>query len=759
MKKIYNYIMLLTLAFVAVCCSEEVIDAPSTSAKTGDDVQFTLSLNKESRTIYGPEANNVFPIYWVEGDKVQIFSPQALAGRRNAEYKVVLPANVTNPNYAEDLTPTGANGVQWGDGYEKTDVEEGMPTEGYHDFYSLYPSGNYSLSGEGTQATGITINEMQNIVVEGSNVKSDMEDCLMYAKTKGVSKGSVVNLQYDPISTVLMLTVKVAANEVGTEADNFTIQSVTLEADAAIAGTFSLNISDGTFGEFEDKKSSKTIKADIVNTSTGGYHTISNGESFEIPLFLAPVSSLNVQNWKISIVANNNTYIKTLNIDKALTPGQIHKITLPELKPATTEWEVSKWMTYIPRNVYLSEVSIPGSWNSINPDFQTTGETDAATIANQYAQGVRAFHLDTRWKAKYSTGFIGFGQTVTVLGLGVADGGDNGSATSSLWSSGDKYMRGDDVPLVEDIISQLVGYIKTTPEEYMVLVCSFAQESINHSGDNGYWYGEISAICNKTDYADYIVDASKLTPNTLVGDVLGKILVIVNMQEAITTSTVLPSSSKCMFTYMPSELASTRFSGSDEATLLKNNTDNLWYSSTAATTTGVTIYNNQAQITSSTGSGINHDRGYAPSMTERTNVLNTIVNWSKSNYGTTNYNHDKWIYLGLGGYQVSSGDNAGAVDNSYSTIASTYNTWINGKVTEMGTTPEGQTSVVPYYPVGIVLMNYVNNYASTAVKNILLLNNKYRLQYDPSKPSDYDPNYKDPDDYDGSGGEGGDIIL
>ena len=146
-------------------------------------------------------------------------------------------------------------------------------------------------------------------------------------------------------------------------------------------------------------------------------------------------------------------------------------------------------------------------------------------------------------------------------------------------------------------------------------------------------------------------------------------------------------------------------------------------------------------------------------MTERTNVLNTIVNWSKSNYGTTNYNHDKWIYLGLGGYQVSSGDNAGAVDNSYSTIASTYNTWINGKVTEMGTTPEGQTSVVPYYPVGIVLMNYVNNYASTAVKNILLLNNKYRLQYDPSKPSDYDPNYKDPDDYDGSGGEGGDIIL
>ena len=59
----------------------------------------------------------------------------------------------------------------------------------------------------------------------------------------------------------------------------------------------------------------------------------------------------------------------------------------------------------------------------------------------------------------------------------------------------------------------------------------------------------------------------------------------------------------------------------------------------------------------------------------------------------------------------------------------------------MGTTPEGQSVKVPYYPVGIVLMNFVNDYAST-VKNILMLNNKYRLQYDPNKPSDYNPNAK-----------------
>ncbi len=755
MKKIYNYILVSVLAFASAGCINDEFYPDQPSAEAGDEVKFGLSLgDPKTRTIYGDETTikveqadgtsitkTVFPIYWIDGDKVQVFSPQCLEGKRSAEYKVVLPSGVTNPYYAEDLTPTGANGVQWG----------GNATA---DFYSLYPSGSYTLSSDGTKAENITIGYTQSINVNGTTVKSDMEDCLMYAKTTGVPKGQIVNLHYDPISTVVMLTLKVAANETGTAADSFTIQSISLTAPDGtnIAGTFSLNISNGTFGGFTEGKASNTITTQIVNSATGGYHTLSNGQSVIVPLFLAPAAYQSVKDWKVQVVANGNTYTKTLGIDKPLEPGQIHKITLPELKPATTEWDVSKWMTYIPRNVYLSEVSIPGSWNSINPDFQDVGSTDSETIANQYAQGVRAFHLDTRWKASYSWSFF-----QKVIGLGVADGGDVGSSGSSIVTSGDKYMRGDNTPLVEDIISQLVSYIKTTPEEYMVLVCSFAQSSINHEGSNGYWYGEISAICNKDAYKDYIVDATKIDSNTLVGDVLGKILVIVNMQESISNATTLPSGSKCMFTYMPSELTSTRFDSSSNETLLKNNSDNLWYSGTTATTSGLTMYNNQAQITSSTGSGISHDRGYAPSVTERSAVLNGILNWSKSNYDTENYAHDKWVYLGLGGYQVSEGGNAGAVSGSYSTIASTYNTWINGKVTEMGTTPSGQTTAVPYYPVGIVLMNYVNDYAST-VKNILLLNNKYRLQYDSSKPSDYNPQALSLTEYGSTATTGGDAF-
>lgn len=736
MKNISNYILLSALAFASVGCVNEVLTPDQPYAETGDEVKFGLSLgDPNTKTVYGDENkdNNTFPIYWIDGDKVQVFSPQCLEGRRSAEYKVVLPSGVTTPNYAQDLTPTGETGVQWG---ENTTA----------DFYSLYPSGNYTLSSDGKQAENITINYTQSINVNGTSVKSDMEDCLMYASTTGAQKGSIVNLHYAPISTVVMLTLKVAANVQGTDADSFTIQTISLTADTEIAGTFSLNISDGTFGEFADGKASKTITTQIVNTATGGYHTLGNGESVTVPLFLAPADYSSVEKWKVQVVANGNTYTKTLNINKALKPGQIHKITLPELKPATTEWDVSKWMTYIPRNVYLSEVSIPGSWNSLNPEFQGS----SPTISGQYEKGTRAFHLDTRWKRSGSYG----NYTYT---LGTANGGN----TSEVVSDG-RVMTDSNNPTFIESLTEITGNVKN--DEYMVLICTFAQGSYNYTdSNNGTWIDAISAACASNDA---VYDAKALTASTLIGDVLGKVIVIVNTEGAITST---PSNSKCLFVNIPLKLNSSLF-GSD----LNNNIGRInkgTLNSTGISDTGIDMYNTQAQVCIAgetyTGSQSRDNvdgRGFAPTFGERKTVANNILTWSKNNYGASNYAHDKWIYLGLGGYYVEYssgvfGIGAGwdAAGNGHKNVAKDLNGWINGKVTEMGTTPSGQTTAVPYYPVGIILMNYVNDYAST-VKNILTVNNKYRLQYDSSKPSDYSPNKLSLAQYSATATTGGSIF-
>lgn len=732
MKRIYNYILFAAFSVAIASCNNEELDPSKPSAESGDDVQFGLTLgDPETKTVYGDEdeANNAFPIYWINGDKVQIFSPQCLDGRRSAEYEV----SVSEPqNYADALNKTGEYGVQWGDSE-------------YAIFYSLYPSGAYTLSSDGTEAQGITINYSQNIVVNGNEVKSDMEDCLMYAKNdggednehKGVPRGQTVNLKYTPISTVFMVTLKVASSS----ADDFTIQSVSLVAPTGtnIAGTFSLKVEDGSFVKFADDKSSNTVSTQISDKATGGFYTLTKGKSVTIPLFLAPVTDLKTDGWKIKVKANNNEYTKTLTAQN-LVAGQIHKVTLPSLSTTTTEWETGNWMENIPRNVYLSEVSIPGSWNTINSDYQSK-----TSISDQYEIGVRGFHLDTRWRTSATSVDWRGNIAGTINGLSVAGGAESGK-----FNGGDRVVSGGAKTFAEylkDITDNIVDTNGVPKEEYMVVMCTFAQDSYDYTdseGDN--WVAEISDACASNNY---IYDAKLLSANTLVGDVLGKVIVIINMEGSVTS---VPTNSKCLFVNLPLTLTSDLFG----TTLNEKNSGTIYKASaTTAADSDIDMYHTQAQISIEKDDVANsHDRtnvmsrGFAPTYNERKTVAENILNWSKTNYGTANFVHDKWIYLGLGGYYAEwsngvLGIGAGWVEDkgSNATVASSFNTWINGKVSEMGTTPDGQSEKIKYYPVGIVLMNLVNDYSST-VENILLLNNKYRLQYDPNKPSDYNPNQK-----------------
>ena len=82
--------MTLALTFLFAGCSEDEL-TKGPGAKVGDEVQFGLSLsNLDTRTVYGEEDTDskTFPIYWVDGDKVRVASPQCLSGRNSAEYSI-----------------------------------------------------------------------------------------------------------------------------------------------------------------------------------------------------------------------------------------------------------------------------------------------------------------------------------------------------------------------------------------------------------------------------------------------------------------------------------------------------------------------------------------------------------------------------------------------------------------------------------------------------------------------------------------------
>ena len=226
--------MTLALTFLFAGCSEDEL-TKGPGAKVGDEVQFGLSLsNLDTRTVYGEETKTGFPIYWVNGDKVRVASPQCLSGRNSAEYEIAVQS--ATQNYATSMTKTGDYGVQWGD-------EDA-------DFYSIYPSSaSTSLTVEGnTVKTTLHVDATQFASTTDNGTSyyaqpAEMGNVVMYAKAANVNSGDTVKLRYTPFSTVLEFEIN-APSEASADKDSaIIIQSLTLTAPTGttIAGDFGFN--------------------------------------------------------------------------------------------------------------------------------------------------------------------------------------------------------------------------------------------------------------------------------------------------------------------------------------------------------------------------------------------------------------------------------------------------------------------------------------------------------------------------------------
>ena len=708
----HDYLLGLSLLALVACNQENMPERPTPTP--GAEVKFGVSLNKNdvTRTIYGDENNNAFPIYWVQDDKVLVTSPQCLNGRNTAQYKVSV--KTATQNYATSLNKTGAVGVQWGQ-------------DDTADFYSVYPADK--ASGIGT-IFSLTMPNVQRDQVQLDNEKAyaDMNACFMGAVSKEVANGSEVNLTYKPLSTAIRFTLRGPSASVGQTDSEVIISKVVLKADQPIAGDFTVNMNTETPTVELGSNTYKEITLYTYYASTGGHLALRVGESVELNAFVIPHEKLEVNdNWKLEVTtAEGVVYTTSLKGtgNGKLMPGKIHRFLgqLPSLPAPTTEWDPSNWMVNIPRNVYLSEISIPGSWNSLNTDFQyaadgssVLGFSDAeqiAAIEAQYNAGARAFHIDTRWKARSKKG--------PVTGLSVANGGKG----RTYDMSGGKVMKDDNVTF-ETVLNTITSHVQ--PKEYMMVFCTFAQESYDYEVEKGGWMKAISDVCASNSK---IVDGRTISANSVVGDVLGKVIVIVNCQDGPNDIENLPQDSKCLFTYTPITLDKTRYKDRPYATgKIKN-----------CGVPALTMFSSQAQtmakLTINGNNGYDsHNRGYCPTLLERQTKSQNILNYSLLNYGKTDYEHAHWMYHGLGGYSLRQSAILweDASDDNQKAVAQALNPWIDGKIKKMSAHPNAEQT--RYYPVGLVLMNYVTDkvYGKPVLLDILSINNKFRKAYDPNK--------------------------
>lgn len=700
-KKIF---LMSALALLVYGCQDEN-EGASIQPTPGEEVKFggMLDDNALTRTIYGDETKSGFPIYWVNGDQVLVASPDCgqYGGVGSATYAISVENE--KQNYATSMDKTGDAGVQWGN-------------NAIANFYSIYPASDNTRFTQNLTSARLTVTTQQNNTwnTETNTVSPDMSACFMYAKTENVPSGDVVNLAYKPLSTAVRFTVNGP-----TSGDPVTISYIRLYAPTGVAlsGTFNVDFTGtGTDGmPVVSAVTGRTYNYASMNaaSSTGAYLTLAPGKSADVQLFFLLEQEITMdKNWYIEVATTSGTYKKNLTADGTsgnvtLKPGQIHKLPgLPTLNPGE-EWDPANWMVNIQRNVYLSEISIPGSWNSLNPDFQG----DNPSITDQYNAGVRAFHLDTRWRA--TDDWRGISGNSPITDLGIANGGstydvvgDNGERLKCMTQAAPKFA---------SALTEITS--KVQEDEYMVVYCTFAQGSTVH----GDWRSEIATACQNNDK---VINAHDLSANSTVADVLGRVIVIVS------TYTPGEVQSKTFFTDLRNELDETEYQ--DNLYLTKPLTYN------NSTSSGISLYATYAQKTNDGdgATGETGDRGYEPTLTERQTKCENLLSWSQTNYNTGSFQHNAWIYMGLGGYVFEhyDWDIAGTLDSeNYAAVNNSLISWLKGKLNEMETNKA-------YYPVGIVFMNgVVKRQQGTkvditqTVKDILLLNNRYRKAYDPDR--------------------------
>ena len=732
MKTYRFYVMTLALTFLFAGCSEDEL-TKGPGAQVGDEVQFGLSLsNLDTRTVYGEETKTGFPIYWVNGDKVRVASPQCLSGRNTAEYQIAVAGE--EQNYASSMTKTGDYGVQWGNAETA-------------DFYSIYPSSastELKVSGNNTVTTTLHVDATQfastSTKKNGTSEyfyaqPAEMGNVVMYAKTAGVTSGKTVELRYTPFSTVLEFELTAPDTYSGNQKNQITIQSITLAAPKTIAGDFTFifpaSSSDSPSVTALTEGGSNSITLHFLENNQ--YTTVlsTTKQTLKAKMCLMPISGVeNLAGWTVAVNTNVGTFSKTLsNQTGELKPGKVHKIKLPKLNYASQEWvyNTANWITSLPdyTNIYLSELSLPGAWYAGSSEsYQAT--TDIATLWNA---GVRAFAVECRsYTAR--TGIVGEGDLTNINPSRIAlsgTGTEKDGAYTNVWLRSSTY--------IASIISSVARSIKS--EEYGVLVFSYADGgSGGHRAlDYQYFLNGIANEINQSGATN--IYSGTIDKNTTVSDVLGKLIIKVNVDKNIPIGSY-GSDQNYLISYNPflSQIDAANYAhpyysdlkwkiwSDDYKTAQQLSTiENISPEDAANKFIWVFSSANRTQTDTNGASGL-------PTYSNRKTALGSMMSFSKTVYDKSY--HNVWFYFNCGGTQATAakgGDNPSPTD-----FATEMNGWLLDQLQiKIGDKVNSNGVLAPDpSPLGIVMFNQCTSdtYNGPAIiKAIIEMNSKFYLKH------------------------------
>ena len=726
--------------FLASSCSDVMEPDEIVKANPGDEVVFGAAL-PATKTVYGEENTKTkeFPIYWVNGDKVRVASPQCMSGRNTAEYAVAVDGSTQN--YATSLTKTGDTGVQWGDAATA-------------DFYSIYPSSASTaleISGEGVTTTlHVDATQFASTTDNGASYyaqPAEMGNVVMYAKTAGVQSGKPVELRYTPFSTVLEFELTAPDIYSGNQKNQITIQSITLAAPTTIAGDFTFifpaSSSDSPSVKAPTEGGSNSITLHFLDNNQ--YTTVlsTTKQTLKAKMCIMPISGVNnLSGWTVAVATSAGTFSKTLSDQTGeLKPGFVHKIKLPKLNYASDAWkyDLTNWITSLPdyTNIYLSEISLPGAWYAGSTEsYQATN--DIATLWNA---GVRAFAVETRSNVTTSGWFNTAADepsSIVVSGSGKNSTTSKTTGTNTLngtQPNGKAYHSGTNIA---NVITSIANSVKE--DEFGVLVISYADggEGGHRNVDHGAWLQLLYDTFNGLDATvKGKIYQKQITANTTVNDVLGKLILKINVDENIamggsvnSTSYSYENNLPALFSYNPFLI---QMEGADYTHPYYSNLSwSSWGDGTnfrtydmVANLTGISesAAANKFIWVFSSANRTHTDNPTTtidiPTYSDRQTALGKMMEFSKKVYDRSI--HNVWFYFNCGGTQATSSTSS---NPSPTAFASTMNSWLLSTINAK-TDPS---------PLGIVMFNQCtgdNNtyHGADIIKAIIEMNSKFYLKH------------------------------
>lgn len=524
MKITSFYLGLALVACLSSCSDDNFNGTIENPVQTGDEILFGSTLSGdaevieskvESRTVYGDRTSSGVPVYWEEdgSDEIAIFCLQA---SQPADHLVNYKVTPDSKDQATAATVAKVNtaeaGLQWGD----RDTE--------HRFYAFYPASAVKGSAEENSTGQITANiPVTQQVQEWRTVQAGDPGCINNKKTyfglpnmdyaymyaynavtpSQVQDGQFIDLQFHNLVTVLDITIQ------GPSSGTATITNVNVDAiegeQPILTGDFTCNIRNtetgviGTcdpVGDFNEERGRISIPCYDKNS---GFIQLQPDELLNVKAYIIPQDLENTvkkRTLRITVSLLNGAPCRKTLQQADVTPHKINRVILPKLVTGGTNY----WMSSLDPNIYVSELSLPGSKmsyltsaNRANIVYQN------ATIEEQLMDGVRAFIFHTQ---RMSNGEL----RISV----------NGSPLSTT---------------LKGALAEIATFLKDAEKQGKKNETAFVM--VTYSDGEGSQKDWMTALQNTVndctkEYETYRIFDKEMTPDVTLGDVAGQIILKAN---------------------------------------------------------------------------------------------------------------------------------------------------------------------------------------------------------------------------------------